>query len=30
LSPGDIRKIRRQYALDWEGWALASPSPKER
>ena len=30
LSPGDIRKIRRQYALDWEGWALAPPSPKER
>ncbi len=25
LSPGDIREIRRQYRMDWDGWALPPP-----
>jgi hypothetical protein len=25
FSPGDIREIRRQYTLDWDGWGLAPP-----
>ena len=29
LSPGDIRDIRRQYRMDWDGWSLARPKPLE-
>ena len=30
FSPGDIREIRRQYALDWDGWALTPPKQLEQ
>jgi hypothetical protein len=30
LSPGDIREIRRQYTMDWDGWGLTPPKKLER
>jgi hypothetical protein len=30
LSPGDIREIRRQYRMDWDGWALTPPKRLEQ
>jgi hypothetical protein len=30
LSLGDIRAIRRQYTMDWDGWALTPPKKLER
>jgi hypothetical protein len=30
LLPGDIREIRRQYGMDWDGWALTPPKQLER
>ena len=30
LSPGDIREIRRQYRMDWDGWAMTPPKRLEQ
>jgi hypothetical protein len=30
LSPGEIRKIRRQYRMDWEGWGRTPPKRLEQ
>ncbi len=30
LLPGDIREIRRQYRMDWDGWALTPPKRLEQ
>jgi hypothetical protein len=29
LLPGDVREIRRQHGMDWDGWALAPPKRLE-
>ena len=30
LSPGDIREIRRQYRMDWDGWGRTPPKRLEQ
>jgi hypothetical protein len=30
LSPGEIREVRRQYRMDWDGWALTAPKRLEQ
>jgi hypothetical protein len=27
LAPGDLRDVRRRYAMEWGGWSLAAPEP---